>query len=228
MMFRTTIRTAALVLGLLLSVGLGAPLALACEGAECQTDAKPLDLKRFMREQAASTRTPEAMGQTRSETRHTSTRKTAQVHHPRHRTVAMRHQKQPQKAPVAAKANAEQVSAPNSLDVQVVSADEVNDIDRAAGPAPAETDGQGSPSGQDAQTSGQGVHVVVQNDFNEIDRRAADLVRLAPPVAATMSEAVPQSGSVAMSWTMSWVQWLWSAIGAGFVVLAGVARYLLA
>jgi hypothetical protein len=28
--------------------------------------------------------------------------------------------------------------------------------------------------------------------------------------------------------TTSWLQWLWSALGAGFVVLAGVARYLFA
>jgi hypothetical protein len=55
MMFRAVAGCTALVLGLLLS--LNASAAPACEGAGCATaKAKPLDIMQFMREQAASTR----------------------------------------------------------------------------------------------------------------------------------------------------------------------------
>jgi hypothetical protein len=212
---------------------------LACEGTECQTEGKAFDLKKFMREQAASTRTPEAMRETRGKARRSSahrapTHKVARAHKSRHRTVAARprREEQPHEAASAhaeqQTAPAEQQKAPDNPEVHVVSADELNDIDRAAGPppavasSPAETDGQASATMQDGSSAAQDVQVVVGNDFNEIDRKAADMVQRA--AAVTAGEVTPHSRVAAMSW----MQWLWSAIGAGFVVLAGIARYLFA
>ena len=217
------IRTAALVLGLLLGPSLGAPQALACEGKECQVAEKPLDLKKFMREQAASTRTPEAMRATRGEARHERPRKITRTHQPRHRAVAAR--PQPEEVPnEAASTFAAESSPGNDARVQVVSADELNDIDRAAGPAPAETTGMAAATVQDARATEQDVQVVVKNAFNDIDRKAAELAQSMAQVATTSQVTTSHSGSAATPW----MQWLWSAIGAGFVVAAGVARYLFA
>jgi hypothetical protein len=67
--------------------------------------------------------------------------------------------------------------------------------------------------------------VRVGNDFNELDRKAAELAQ-ADTAEAASSEAEPHKDSAATS--MSWLAWLWSAIGAGFIALAGLARYLIA
>jgi len=225
-----TIRGAAVVLGLLLS--LGAAPAMACEGTECPAAGKPLDLKKFLREQAASTRTPEAMQATRGKTSHRGHAarsggthgKSAHAHYPRHKTLAATQDPQPPEAARdAALAYASQRGAQDDPNVKVVSADEINDIDRAAGPAPAETIGSAPAVVQDALATAQDVQVVVQNDFNELDRKAAELTRPAAAVAVTASEVTPHNPPAT-----TWMQWLWSAIGAGFVVLAGVARYLFA
>ncbi len=232
MMFRTTFRDVALSLGLLLGLGLGAPAASACEGTECQTTSKPLDLKKFMHQQAASTRTPEAMSVTRGNTTSHHARaarsgatpdKVAHARQSRHRPVVA--QKEPGTVPTeTASALAAQDNPGSDAGVQMVSADELNDIDRAAGPAPAETTGKASANVQDTLTTVRGVQMVVENDFSEIDRRAAELARPPASVPAAANEAAPRSGFP----SNSWMQWLWSAIGAAFVVLAGVARYLFA
>lgn len=228
MIFRTTFCATALGIGLLLSLGLGAPAASACEGTECQTAGRPLDLKEFMRQQAASTRTPEAMSATRGKARHharaarsgRATDRFARTHHSRHRPVTA--QNEPETVPTEpASAFATRSSPGNDADVHVVSADELNDIDRAAGPAPAETTGKASANVQDVLTAAQDVQMVVENDFNEIDRKAGELVRPAAAATVTASEVVPRNGPS----PKSWMQWLWSAIGAAFVMLAGVARY---
>ena len=52
-MFRKNVRKIAYAMTLILCVPAA---ALACEGDDCPTPAKPLDIKQFMREQAASTR----------------------------------------------------------------------------------------------------------------------------------------------------------------------------
>lgn len=224
------IRSAALVAGLLLGAGLGAPHALACEGNECPAAGKPLDLKKFLREQAASTRTPEAMRATRGKTHHEQPRKIARTHQPRHRAVATRPQSEeaPNEATTAFAAQGSPENDANiqvvDANVQVVSADELNDIDRAAGPTPAETTGKASGAAQDARPTEPDVQVVVQNAFNDIDRKAAELAQSMAQVAATSQATTSHSRSTAASW----MQWLWSAIGAGFVVAAGVARYLFA
>src|SRR5579862_8104487 len=60
-MFRTIVCCTALIMALILALSLNATAAPACDGAECQTvtQSKPLDIMKFMREQAASTRKTE-------------------------------------------------------------------------------------------------------------------------------------------------------------------------
>jgi hypothetical protein len=225
------IRSAALALSVLLSLGVGASPALTCKGTECRTAGKPFDLKKFMRVQAASTRTPEAMRATRGKAPHQSRTarsggahvKIAHARHLRHRTVRAAHNSQPAEAPRdTALAFAEQDSIREVSNVQVVSADEFNDIDRAAGPEPAETTGAPAPA-RDVFSVTQNVQTVIEKGFNEVDSKAAELARPADTVAETTSKAASRSAP-----EMNWMQWLWSALGAGFVVLAGVARYLFA
>src|SRR5882762_10082165 len=57
-MFRTIVCGAALILVPFLGLSLNAVAAPACDDTECQaaTKSKPLDIMKFMREQAASTR----------------------------------------------------------------------------------------------------------------------------------------------------------------------------
>jgi hypothetical protein len=227
------IRGAALAFGvLLLSLGVGAIPALACEGTECRTAGKSFNLKKFMRQQAASTRTPEAMRATRGKVSHYGRTarsggargKTAHARYARHRMVKAAHDWQPAEAPRnAALAFAEQGGTREDPNVQVVSADELNDIDRAAGPAPAETTGNAPAPARDVLTVAQDVQTVAEKDFNDIDRKVAELVRPADTVAVTTSKVPPRNAPA-----ITWTQWLWSAIGAGFVVLAGAARYLFA
>lgn len=233
MMFRMTIRGAALALGLLASPGF-APQARACEGSECQQPAKPLDLKKFMREQAASTRTHEAMRTTRGQRVHKPAQKSARVHHPAQRRIVTAKAKPDDAASHAASDAASayaaqddaapvQASADINANVQVVSSGELNDIDRAA-PPPAETQGLAPADDRKAQGAPRDVQVVVENAFDDIDSKSARVAQSMAKVAAASNETTPQSGPAATSW----MQWLWSAIGAGFVVLAGLARYLFA
>src|SRR3954447_19103795 len=127
-MFRTIVCSAAL--GLALS--LNAVAAPACDGADCQTVAKskPLDIMKFMREQAASTRVGEPrqrkvqqgkVQQSRLEQR--KAQPVAHVQHPVRRAVAAR--RKPATMPVEAAASYAAQQPP----VQVVAGDELNDID---------------------------------------------------------------------------------------------------
>jgi hypothetical protein len=224
-MVRATMRAAALLFGL--SVGLGfATGASACEGTQCEAHGKPLDLKSFMREQAASTRTHEAVRATHSKTGHAPFRRASQTQRTtRHAVAAHRHHKT---ARVAA-------AAPPTMppvdvtSIQEVAADQLNDIDRAAPPAPApqpETQGF-AVTEQNTPANSADMHGAVDNAFSDIDRRAAELSRAMAQVATTQAaEAV--TARLEPAARSPWLQWLWSAIGASFVVAAGVARYLFA
>jgi len=222
-MVRATMRAAALLFGL--SVGLGfATGASACEGTQCEAHGKPLDLKSFMREQAASTRTHEAVRATHSKTGHAPSRRTSQTQRTtRHAVAAHRHHKT---ARVAAAAPPPKPPV-EETNVRVVAADELNDIDRAAPPAPQpETQGF-AVTEQNTPANSADMHGAVDNAFSDIDRRAAELSRAMAQVATTQAaEAVTARPEPAAR--SPWLQWLWSAIGASFVVAAGVARYLFA
>lgn len=234
MKFRTAIHGVTVAFSVLLGPGAGVPAALAaCDGADCPSVSKLLDLQKFMREQAASTRTPEAMLATAGKSRHVHTPKApapkvAQSHHRSHRAAAAQARAE-QKPSERASAEAAPADTPATdtrspaPDVQVVSADEVNSIDLAAGPAPVGAGSKASDTVQGALTAAQDVQVVVGNQFNKIDKGAI----LTKPVAASETTG-SEVAATPSSESKSWMAWLWSAIGAGFVVLAGVARYLFA
>ena len=228
-MFRWPFRGATLAFGLLLGLSVGVPAGWACEGAGCPSEGKPLDLKKFLREQAESTRTPEAMDQTRGKASHhqrsTHSRaahgKSAQARHT-HRIVTLQSEHRSKSAaPVRDTAATSSVQPPPRDDVQVVSANDVNDIDRAAKSQAVETTGKAADDAQAPQSGTPDVQMVVASDFNEIDRKAAEQNPSAPAAAAVASETA-QPKQVP---PQSWIHWLWSAIGAGFLALAGVARY---
>jgi hypothetical protein len=228
MMFRWPFRGAILALGLLLTLSVGAPVARACEGTECQPEGKPLDLKKFLREQATSTRTPEAMKQTRGgASRHKHSARASGAHengkprHAGHRVVTAASEHGSRTAAVSQNVSAA-APVPTSAqdDVRVVSENEVNDIDRAATPQTAETTGKASGDVQATQSAAPDVQMVVASDFNEIDRKAAEQ-QPAPATSTMASETAPPKQAP----PQSWIQWLWSTIGAGFLALAGLTRY---
>jgi hypothetical protein len=178
-MFRT-ICSAALVLGWITSMTVAAPAACEGDGCSAVANAKPLNIMQFMREQAASTRVRKQSASTRlAKPRPSYTRATAKV--PRHQVIATR--KKPGPMPVEAAASfaspEQEAQTPATVglynpfngtadatpaettgaavargpDVQLVDADEFNDIDRKADSDPALS--LNSALGNDSQTHGQ-------------------------------------------------------------------------
>ncbi len=163
MTFRTVGWVAVLALGL--ALGRSPAQAQECSGADCAATAKPskpLDIMKFMREQAASTRPGEPATpkkQVRAASPHLS-----------HHTAAA----SPKPAPLAAEASTSFASQPQQS-VQVVASDEFNTLDAAAPPAPtapAETVGA-------AVSADPGVSLVGAEEFNDVDRKAAETAALA-------------------------------------------------
>jgi hypothetical protein len=181
-MLRTIGCCAALILGLLLSLSLAAVPAGACEGAGCRTaaTAKPLDLMKFMHRPTAAARAKARPAHIRSAAQH------------KHQTAAG--QQPPDQLPVEAAAAFASQSNPQ---VQVVSFDEVNSIDRIADAVPAETVGA-------AISGDQNVQLIAAQDVNDIDRKAA-------------------GGRT----HISWLQRIWSALGSALDALAAATRQLI-
>jgi hypothetical protein len=175
MMFRAIIGCAAWLLGVLLSVNVSA--APACDDAECATaTAKPLNIMQFMREQAAATRVvkvrdanPGTIAKVRRPPRRAIAAPRKPVPMPAEAAAsfaARPDQKEQMKAPAVtadeptaidrtadmAPSETMGVAAAVGPDVQLVDAEEFNDIDRKAdtGSLSADT-GQSS----DAQARGQ-------------------------------------------------------------------------
>ena len=178
MIRRTIVGFTALFLGL--SLGLNVAAAAPCDDGECRTapKAKPLDIMQFMREQAASTRVA-------AKPRHGNVAATAKVQRPARRTIAAR--PKPTQLPSAASAsfasqpepavqvtpsdvfNTIEGAAPAPVEavgaaiaaepnVQLVDAQELNDIDRkASDQSPLTSDGgrvaEEHPSDGSAQAS---------------------------------------------------------------------------
>ena len=210
MMLRAIACCATLVLGLLSNPN--AIAAPACDGTECRTPAnsKPLNIMQFMREQAASTR--------KAEPRPVTSRPVAKKQRPAHRTIAAR----PKPAKLPAEAAASFASQPESgvqvSDVQVVASDEFNAIDRAAAAALAETVGTAMPAGPD-------VRLVDAEEFNDIDRKADDgKLRLAESMPKQVSKQPPMHVEQA---NVSWLRWIWSALGSTFAALATAMHRLI-
>lgn len=199
-MFRVIACCAALVLGL----SLNAVAAPACDDAGCQTatESKPLDIMKFMREQAASTRA--------TKLRQSKAQPVVHVQRPARRTIAAR--PKPAGLPVEAAAS----YAAQEPTVQIVASDELNDIDRAAAAttAPAETTGA-------ATTAEPNVQLVDAEEFNNIDRKAEDRL----PLSARARIADAQRAGAQQA-SMSWMQWIWSGLANVFIALATAVHQL--
>ena len=103
----------------------------------------------------------------------------------------------------------------------MVASDELNAIDRAGTPAPAETVGA-APSG-----AGQNVQMVDADEFNDIDRKAyngllAEAARLRGDAQARGEQ--PASASQADT---SWLRWIWSAMAGALAALSAAAHQLI-
>jgi hypothetical protein len=207
-MFRTIVCSAAL--GLALS--LNAVAAPACDDADCQTAAKskPLDIMKFMREQAASTRTATAKPRQSKVQPAAKVPPVAHAQRPARRAVAAR--RKPADMPVAAAAS----YATQEPRVQIVASEEFNDIDRAAPEtaAAAETTGAAVPTGPNMQLVDNGA-------FNDIDRKVED--RPPVPAAARVADAHASAGQAN---NVSWLASIWSALGNIFTALATAVHQL--
>ena len=208
-MFRTIVCCAAVVLVPFLGLSLNAVAAPACDDAGCQTTtkSKPLNIMQFMREQAASTRV--------AKPRHNKVQPVAHMQRPvpqrpARRAVAAR----PKPAGLPTEASASY--AAQQPTVQVVASDEFNDIDRAA-PAtvtPEETTGA-------ASAAEPNVQLVDTEQFNNIDRKAED--RLPLSAAARIADAHASAGQA----SVSWLQWVLSAVANTFAALASAMHQLI-
>jgi len=215
-MFRTIVCSAALILAPILALSLNAVAAPACDDAECHTVAvsKPLDIMKFMREQAASTRTAHA-GRTRTaKPRPSKVQPVAHMQRQVRRAVAAR----PKPAGMPAEAATSYASQQPA--VPVVASDEFNDIDRAAPvtATPAETTGT-------AMAAEPNVQLVIAEEFNDIDRMAEDR----PPLSATarVADAHSNAGQTNVAQTsVTWLQSIWSALGNIFAALATAVHQL--
>ncbi len=210
-MFRMITCCAALVLGL----SLNAVAAPACDDDGCQaaTQSKPLDIMKFMKEQAASTRA----GSTRvAKPQQNKAPAVAHVQRSAHRAVAVR--RKPAGLPVEAAAS----YATQEPRVKIVDSDELNDIDRAAPEtataAPAETTGS-------AVAAEPNVQLVDNGEFNDIDRKAQD--RMPASTAMRIADAHASAPQPGVSPTVSWLQWIGSAFANIFVALATAVHQLL-
>jgi hypothetical protein len=162
-MFRTTVCCAALAMGLLIGLSEAAPAA--CEGNGCSS--KPLNIMQFMREQAASTRVRQPSASSRvAKPRPSYSQATAKAPRPPHRAIAARKRSVPVPAEnaTAAASPPQQDTQPLAMsapynpfdrpagaapaettgaavasgpEVQLVNAEDINDIDLKAESTPA-------------------------------------------------------------------------------------------
>ena len=187
MKFQTTMGCA---LGLL--IGLGAQSQAEPE--------KPLDIRQFMREQAASTRAAEPR----------KPPATAKVRHPApHRAVAA---KDTAKDTAKNTAKPKVAAAPTPMLPEAAAA--------FAAPAPAASPFPPAPQAEtvgSAVSTGPNVQLVDASEVNDIDRRA----EAAPPLAAASAPAPAAPAST------SWLSAIWSALGNLFGALVAAVHQLI-
>jgi hypothetical protein len=227
-MFRTIVCCAALVLVPFLGLSLNAVAAPACDDPGCQsaTKSKPLNIMQFMREQAASTRaaTPRQSG--RAKPRQSKLQPVA------HKAISVAHVQRPARRAVAARAkpaglptDAAASFAAQQPPVQVVASDEFNDIDRAVPATATSEETTGAASAAEPN-----VQLVETGEFNDIDRKAEELLRLS--ALARIADAQANAGQAKVAQpniaqtNVSWLQWIWSAVGSAFTALAAAAHQL--
>jgi hypothetical protein len=222
-MFRTIVCRTALVLVPLLGLSLNAVAAPACDDTECQaaTKSKPLNIMQFMREQAASTR---AATPRRSDTAKPRQSKLQPV---AHKATSVAHVQRPARRAVAARpepaglpTDAAASYAAQQPAVQVVASDEINDIDRAAAATATSEETTGA-----ASVAEPNVQLVETEEFNDIDRKAEERLRLSALSRIADERASAQQANVTQP-SVSWLQWIWSAVGSAFAALAAAAHQL--
>lgn len=214
MAFRATGCCAVLIVATLLSPGASA--APVCEGAGCPAavqskSAKPLDIMKFMREQAASTRV--------SKTRSTKPRPVDHARRPAASSVAARSAPARSQTRLPVEAASSFASQPEQA-APAVASDELSTADRAAAPAPAETVGA-------APSDSPNVQIVDADEFNDIDRKAYDglLAEAARLRADAQGRDEQQPGASPAN--PSWLQWIWSATAGTLAALSAAVHQLL-
>jgi len=111
--------------------------------------------------------------------------------------------------------------------VQVVASDELNDIDRAA-PAPATaTSDETTGAASAAEPNVQNVQLVENGEFNDIDRKAEELLRQSALARMADAEANTKVAQPSAAQTnVSWLRWIWSGVANTFAALATAAHHL--
>jgi len=222
MMFRAIICCVALIVGLLAALNVTAESAGACNGTTCGKPA-PLNLMNFMNGsgQTSTGQSGSTQAATVTSTAPVKTATTKRRHHKAKTAARSNSEATPpstaaseQPALPAAAATAYAAHAPD--DVQVVSGDEVNAIDRAmtsANGASAETNGVSPGADSDNRDR------VKWADANEF---RADQYQ--PSAAAPAPVKAPASDSTLRD--DSWIGRFWSTIGDGYVALIAMIKQL--
>jgi hypothetical protein len=219
MIFRTVALCAVCAFALVSTVADAAP----CEGAACRTDSKalskPLQLSKFMKPSIARRGVPAVAKQSAGMPRGIAAAKKRAIDRP---APMLAKPSIPVLPAVAETAAAAEAAAPKMVPaeaaeafashhpVRVVSADEVNEIDLAAGPAPADTDGSG-------RTAEGAVQLVDASEYNDIDRASNAQPRQPLVKPHFQFEAQPRSEPAP-----TWVERLWTALHGALVALAAM------
>jgi hypothetical protein len=224
-MARAILCCAALILGLLATIGATAQSASVCNGPGCRPleKARPLDLMAFMRGGAQSS------GKTTGKATTTKTGKN------RHSTGRPAARPAPDIAPAAApdptpdlaalsqpatlpSAAAAAYAAHAENDVQVVSSDQLNTIDLAMLRSSPETVGATPKSDADDR--------VAVADAGPARDQVRDAASGPSEVAASASKDASHNDAALRD--ESWMGRIWSAVGDGFVALVAMVRRLFA
>jgi hypothetical protein len=211
MIFRAIICCAALIFGLLAALGAAAESVGACSGAACNAAGKPqpLNLMSFMRGSAKAGPAGTAAAKTASTTkrRHATTKTAARARGDG--IVAAAASSEPPVLPVAA--STAYASQP-AEDVQVVSGDDLNAIDLAMNSSAAETNGATYRTDSEARDRFKSA------DATPLSANQGKSDNAAAPLNEPAGNGAPRDDS--------WMTRFWSAIGDGFVALAGMVRQL--
>jgi len=190
--------------------------APACDGAECApVNNKPLNIMQFMREQAASTR----VGETQPRKNRVTSKAKAHASGTKAKSAAAKKPPavvaSPKSVGLPAEAATSFASQPSPA-TQVAGSGELGPADLAATPAPLPSETTEGPL-----TTGPDVQLVAADEFNDIDRKAGD----------SMAQAIEQTPEPAPAHVdqakVSWLRWMWSALGNTFAALAAAAHHLI-
>jgi hypothetical protein len=199
--------------------------AEACDGDDCL--AKPVDVMKFMREQAATTRTGAPHRAAVHATVHASVLAAAPVHaatKPKHQRILAARKSTP--LPTDASASFAAQGDRNAPVIPIMGSGDFNAIDQAAADTPASAFSAPAPASfaAPAETTGAAssldadVPMVVADEFNEIDSKASD--------TALTGNGVRIGDMPKAAVHHSWLGWIWGALGNTFAALAAAVHRL--